>query len=460
MKEDTYMTTTSEPSIGERLSKLASSGVDTLIIGAPDVNGVFRTKRFALDLFCREDVEVAFSDYVFAADIQEELMTPRPGYQGYFPTAALGLPDVYVRPDWSLLRVLPWDTRTALVLGDFYTHGGDELAISPRGVLKRVIERLGRLGLHAMAGCEYEFFIFRGSPEDVRNHVGNLTPLSTGPAYGYGRGSDDEAILGNVRRMMEAAGIPVESANPEAAPGQSEITIRYANVLAAADYAFLYKQFVGELLARDGMTASFIAKLDKDGYGSSGHLHISLRDDSGEPQMVDLDDSLSATTHSAIGGFLETMAEFSSLYAPNVNSYRRYQSDYSFAGDTIAWGVDNRTCGVRLIHAGRNGTRLEARTPGADMNPYLALAAALAGIGHGLEQKLSSPPAVDADAYAEPGVQRVPNDLNTALGLLDNSAVARDWLGDEFVNFYVETRFWEAEQHRLAVTEWELRRYL
>ena len=449
-----------ETSVTERLAQLRNSGVDNLVIGAPDINGNFRTKRFSLGLFTKENVEIAFSDYLFAADRQEALMRPRAGFAGYFPTEAAGLPDVYVRPDWDLLRVLPWDPKTALVLGDFYTLDGEEVPISPRGVLKRVIRRLESMGLQAMAGCEFEFFIFRGRPEEVRANTRSLVPFSTGPAYSYVRGAEDELVLGSVRRFIEQAGIPLEAANPEAAPGQNEITIRYADALAAADHAFLYKQFISELLAREQLTASFIAKLTRDGYGNSGHIHVSLRDANGNPLMTAPDGDFSDTTYQALSGYLSTLPEFASFYAPYVNSYRRYQTPYSLGGDNIAWGVENRSCAVRLIHAGTHGTRLELRTPGSDMNPYVALAAALAGVGHGIEQKLQPPAACSGDAYQDESISRVPNDLTAATHLLHDSTLARDWLGSDFVDYYEETRFWETEQHRLAVTDWEVERYL
>ncbi|MFN8217765.1 MAG: glutamine synthetase family protein [Solirubrobacterales bacterium] len=445
---------------GQRLQQLKDAGVDTLVIGAADINGVFRSKRFALDLFSREEVEVAFSDYVFASDLTDELMVPRPGYEGYFPTAASGLPDIYVHPDWDLLRILPWEPEVALVLGDFHGHDGSELVVSPRGVLRRVIDRLRGLGFEPMAGAEYEFFVFKCPPEEAAADPSKLIPLSIGPAYSHTRAAADERVLGVLRRMINAAGIPVEAANPEAAQGQSEITIRYSDALSAADNAFLYRHFIQELAAREGLTASFIAKIDPQGYGSSGHLHVSLTDLEGEQQMLGDDGELTDTARQAIAGFLETMGPFTSFYAPVINSYRRYQTDYAFAGDTIAWGYDNRTCGLRVIKATPGSTRIESRTPGADLNPYIALAATLAGFGHGIEAGLEPPAPIPADAYTASGVGRVPNDLGSATRALEDSSVAADWLGEEFVNFYVETRFWETEQHRLAVTDWELRRYL
>jgi glutamine synthetase len=450
------------PTDADRLLALRESGVDTLIVGAPDINCEFRSKRFSLGLLTREEVEIAFSDYLFSCDIAEELMKPRDSYRGYFPTESTGLPDIFVRPDWNLLRVLPWDRSTAVVIGDHFTHGGDPMTISPRAVLRRVIERIRGLGYEPMAGSEYEFMVFRVAPQAAREAPAGLPPLSTGPAYGNARGAGDEPILGMVRRMMEEAGIPVESANPEAMAGQNEITLRYANAMTAADHAFLYKHFVRELLASEGLTASFIAKYDMAGYGSSGHLHMSLRhgSEAGSPALVDESGALSAVAHQAIAGFLATLEDFTAFYAPFVNSYRRFQMDHSWAGDNVSWGLDNRSCSLRVIHTTPASTRIESRVPGADMNPYIALAASLAGFGHGIEAGLEAPPRVDGDAYALPGIRKIPDDLHKAVERLDQSEIARDWLGEEFVNFYAETRFWDAEQHRLALTDWELRRYL
>lgn len=446
----------------QRLAAMRDGGVDTLIIGAPDTNGEFRTKRFALDLFSREEVEVAFSDYIFGCDITDELMTPRPSYDGYFPTESTGLPDFYVRPDWDTLRILPWDPSIAVVVGDHYTHGGDLMSISPRGVLRRVVERIRGLGYEPMAGTEFEFMVFRAEPDAARENPSGLQPLSTGPAYGNVRAAADEPVLGGVRRMMDAAGIPVEAANPEAMAGQYEITLRYSTATSAADHAFLYKHFVRELLARDGLTASFIAKYDPAGYGSSGHIHMSLRagDEEGPPALVDAGGGLSDLARQAIAGYLATLREFTAFYAPFVNSYRRFQLAHSWAGDTVTWGFDNRSCALRVLNTTPASTRIETRVPGADMNPYIALAAAFAGIGHGIEQGLAAPEQIVGDAYALENVERVPNDLAAAVQLLDDSAVARDWLGEEFVSFYAETRWWDAEQHRLALTPWELGRYL
>jgi glutamine synthetase len=313
-----------------------------------------------------------------------------------------------------------------------------------------------------MAGSEYEFLVFRTDPESARANPAGLPPLSTGPAYGNARSAADEQILGMVRRMMDQAGIPVESANSEAMAGQNEITLRYADAMTAADHAFLYKHWVRELLAREGFTGSFIAKYDMAGYGSSGHIHMSLREGSEAGRAVFVDESgeLSDLAHHSIAGFLATLEEFTSFYAPFVNSYRRFQMDHSWAGDNVSWGFDNRSCSLRVIHTTPASTRIESRVPGADMNPYIALAASLAGFGYGIENGLEAPPAVKGDAYAMPDIRKIPDDLHRAVALLDKSTIARDWLGEEFVNFYAETRFWDAEQHRLALTDWELRRYL
>jgi glutamine synthetase len=189
---------------------------------------------------------------------------------------------------------------------------------------------------------------------------------------------------------------------------------------------------------------------------------MSMRDESteGPPSFAGASDGLSEIAGHAIAGFLATLREFTAFYAPFVNSYRRYQMDHSWAGDTVSWGIDNRSCSLRVLNTTPASTRIESRVPGADMNPYIALAASLAGMGHGIEKRLEPPPRVIGDAYADETVQKIPNDLYAAVALLDESEIARDWLGPEFVNFYAETRYWDAEQHRLALTPWELRRYL
>ena len=446
----------------ERLRALREGGVDTLIIGAADTNAEFRSKRFALDLFSREEVEIGFSDYLFACDWVDELMSPRPTYDGYFPTVATGLPDIFVRPDWETLRVLPWEPVTAIVIGDYYSHAGEEMAISPRTLLRRMVERVRGLGYEPMAGCEYEFMVFRAEPDKARKNPVDLEPLAYGPAYGNARGAAEEPVLGMVRRMLDAARVPVEAANAEAMPGQSEITIRYSDAITAADNAFLYKHFVRELLAREGLTASFIAKYDPAGYGSSGHWHMSLRHGTadGEQAMLEPPGGLSKVAQQAIAGFLATLREFTAFYAPNVNSFRRFQMDHSWAGDTVTWGLDNRSCALRVLTTTPGSTRIESRVPGADTNPYISLAASLAGFVHGLENELEAPEPIVGDAYALEGVEKIPNDLPSAVALLDQSALARELLGEEFVNFYAETRWWEADQHRLAMTPWELSRYL
>ncbi|WP_445259236.1 glutamine synthetase family protein [Nocardioides aurantiacus] len=443
-----------------RLRSLKTDGIDTLIIGAVDLNAQLRVKRFPLALFLDNDeVEIAISDYVFAADLEERLMVPRAGYDGYFPTAAQGVPDLSVRPNWDTIRVLPWEPGTALVLGDFHSHDGAQLRVAPRTVLRRVLRRLEDMGYVPMIGVEYEFLIFKGTLADAKANPSQLEPLSVGPAYGYTRAALDEQYLGPLRRSILAAGIPVEAINPEAAPGQFEITIRYDEALKTADQALHYRDFVKELLGKQGLTASFIAKYGEL-YGSSGHVHVSLRDTQGRPLMTEDDGCLSRVTQHAIGGYLHTVREMTAIYAPTINSYRRYNSDYSFAGDTVAWGLDNRTCGLRVIHTTPKSTRLESRVAGADMNPYLTLAALLAGIGAGLEKGIDPPPATHGDAYTASGVERVPKDLRTATELFEQSDIARDWLGDDFVDFYVETRLWEVNEHRLSISDWELRRHL
>lgn len=443
------------------LADLATAGVDTLIVGGVDTNGEFRSKRFHMDAVSRLDMEIAFSDYCLACDVGDKLIVPRPGYTGYFPGADTGLPDITLRVDLSTLRILPWHRGTALAVGDFYNAEGELLSVAPRSVLRNAAAALRSFGLEAYVGVEFEFFVFRTPPEEARAAPVGLPVLSQGPSSSSLRSAIDEPVMRELRLMVNDAGIPVEATRPEAAAGQSEITLRYGAAELAADHAFLYKHFVREIVARQDMTASFIAKYDRSQYGSSGHLHLSLRrTDDGAPVMLTKDGQLSETAMHALGGLLSTLEEFTSFYAPTVNSYRRYQDETGWAGTRVSWGIDNRTCAVRVIQSTPESTRIECRVPGADINPYIAIAAALAGMCDGLESRTVPPPRVEGNAYLRQDLRRLPTDLPTAVALLDSSERARRWLGTEFVDFYAETRHAEAEAHRLALTEWEIGRYL
>jgi glutamine synthetase len=321
------------------------------------------------------------------------------------------------------------------------------------------------MGFEPYGGIELEFFIFRESPGSLQSrHERDLATYDARPStYGVVAGSAQEPIARVIREHMLEYGIPIEACNLENGPGQFEINIRYSDLLTAADHAFLFKNGVKEIAEQQGLLATFMAKPSPRWSGNSCHLHFSLTDRDGRQAFYDGGEprGTSRTMRHFMGGILDTMQETTAVLAPNVNSYRRFAA-YSWAGTTATWGVDNRSTGVRAICEGEQGTRVEHRQAGGDVNPYLAAAAALAGGLHGIEREIEPPEATDTDVYALPAgaVPELPRTLDRATDLLASSRLAREWLGDDFVSHYVEMKRAEFEAHFDAVTDWEIARYM
>ena len=252
-----------------------------------------------------------------------------------------------------------------------------------------------------------------------------------------------------MRETLRRYGLAVEACNPESGPGQLEINLGAAPALRAADEAFLLKSAVKEIAASQGLLATFMAKPRSDWPGSSCHLHLSLRD------------ATPSTMRHFIGGLLHGMAELTAIVAPTPNSYRRLVP-YSWAATTATWSIDNRSAGVRAIYRGGEITRVEHRQAGADANPYLVAAAALAAGLDGVRRACEPPPPVDGDVYAlaESAAPPLPATLAEATDLLERSALAREWLGDDVVDHCVAMRRNELAAQAAAVTDWETARYL
>lgn len=447
---------------------LRSIGVKTVVVGGTDTFGVMRGKRLPLAQLPRIlDDGMALCDVFWVMHLDESGLIPRPsGHRGYFPTETNGYPDILAVPDQTTLRLVPWHDDTALLLADWrHPHGGGPIPIDPRQVLKRVIERARHLGYDPMSAVELEFYLLR-EPTGVRHEKrsSELVPLADQPStYGVVLGAHHEWITGQIREQMAAFDIPIEACNPETGPGQFEINLRYTDSLSSADHAFLFKVGVKELAARNQLLATFMAKPRSDWAGNSAHVHISLRDTAtGAPVFHDPEaiDSMSAVMRQFAAGSLATMAEFTALMAPNPNSYRRF-TPYSWAATTATWGLDNRSTGLRAVLEGPSGTRLEHRQGGGDVNPYLATAAAIAGGIHGIERKLEPPALTAADVYATgKHPAQLPQSMDQALELLATSTVAEDWFGSDFISHYVTMKRAELDAQRLAVTDWEVARYL
>jgi glutamine synthetase len=428
----------------ERIRLLRRRGVETVILAGADTHGIMRGKRLPIaELPRAAEHGVALCEVIWALPVDERQPVQRPpGHAGYFPRD--GYPDMLALPDLGTARIVPWHDRTALLLCDFVDRDGGAVPVSPRAVLRSVVARAQSMGIEPVVGVELEFYLLRETPRSVADkRPAQLVAVDERPSvYGVVAASRSEPFAGAVRDTLREYGLAVEACNLESGPGQFEINLRAAPALQAADEAFLLKSAVKEIAARQGLLATFMAKPRSDWPGSSCHLHLSLR---------------GADLRHFIGGLLEGMAELTAIFAPTPNSYRRF-APYSWAGTTATWGVDNRSAGVRAI----GDTRVEHRQAGADANPYLAAAAALAAGLDGVRRRREPPPAVDGDVYAlaDSAVPALPATLAEATDLLERSALARDWLGDDVVDHCVAMRREELATQAAAVTDWEIERYL
>ena len=455
------------PTVDDVVAALPAE-IHTIVAGGPDSNGIMRGKRLPvgqLERVLREGL--AICDVFWVLTIDESDLVRRPATAaGYFPTERTGYPDIIARADLSTLRVVPWHDGTAFVLCDWrLPHEAGPVPLDPRHVLRTVVERGRAMGFDAYSALELEFYLLRETPGSVLDrHPWELTPLEPRPStYGVVMGARQEPVARLIRESMLAYGIPVEACNPETGPGQFEINLRYGPSLRAADDAFLFKSGVKELAAQQELLATFMAKPNSDWAGNSCHAHMSLRTLDGDPAFHDdtAPHGVSELMRHFVGGVLASMPDLTALMAPTPNSYRRY-TPYSWAGTTATWGVDNRSTGLRAIVEGPAGTRLEHRQPGGDANPYLVTAAMLAAGLHGIENGIEPPEPVGSDVYgmSTPPGTALPRSLAAAVDLLEGSTTARQWLGDDFVDHYVELKRAEVEAQALAVTDWEIRRYL
>jgi glutamine synthetase len=456
------------PEALDLIARVEADGVRTIVVGGSDTHGVMRGKRLPVSQL-RAVLEhgMPLCDVFWVMHVDESDLVARPeGHVGYFPTEKLGYPDITAVPDLSTARLVPWHDDSLFLLCDWHLpHGGGPVPIAPRNVLKSVVERAHAMGFEAYSALELEFYLF-DEPLGThhRKRPAELVPLQERPStYGVVLGSHQEDISSVIRQSMLEYDLPIEACNPETGPGQFEINLRYDRSLRSADDAFLFKSAVKEVAGQLGFLASFMAKPNHEWAGNSCHTHISLRTLEGEAVFYDAadPDGVSATMRHFVGGLLSVMPELTALMAPTPNSYRRF-TPYSWAGTTATWGVDNRSTGLRAIVEGPFGTRLEHRQPGGDVNPYVATAVALAGGLHGIANGIDAPELMRDDVYAMPSsaVPGLPRSLSEALGLLDGSAMAREWFGVDFVDHFVAMKRAELAAQALAVTDWEVSRYL
>ncbi|HWV37106.1 MAG TPA: glutamine synthetase family protein [Vulgatibacter sp.] len=439
--------------------EIEAKRIEVAKLGVFDVDGIFRGKYVALDkLWSGVRKGLGFCDVVFGWDCGDRL------YDNSRLTGwHTGYPDAVARVDLSTFRPIPWETGAAAFLLDVEDEQGRPHPASPRGLLKRVAARAREMGFAPRYSYEFEFFLFRETPETVRRKgYRNLRPLSPGMfGYSWLRSSENAAIVHDLVDGCRAFRIPIEGFHTETGPGVYEVAIAYDDVVEAADRAALFKTAAKEICSRHGVMACFMAKWNAELPGCSGHVHQSLWSlDGGRNLFFDPkgERGMSVTSRRFLAGQLELMPELTALVAPTVNSYKRYVPGV-WAPLNASWGFENRTCALRVI-GGADGTsaRIEHRQPAADSNPYLTMATLLAAGLYGIERGLEPPAGVRADATAMQA-PALPRTLDEAVARLEESARARELLGDDFVDHFVRTRQWEARQYQQAVTSWELERY-
>jgi glutamine synthetase len=431
----------------EALRAAVSEGtVDTVLLAMTDMQGRLQGKRLNARHFLDEvlDHGAEACNYLLAVDVE---MNTVDGYA--ISSWERGYGDFEWTPDLDTLRLLPWQPGTALCLADVRWADGSPVAPSPRQVLRRQIDRLAARGLSAFAATELEFIVFRDSYEQAW-HKGfrDLEPANLyNGDYSVLGTARVEPLIRRIRNDMLGAGLRVENSKGECNLGQHEINFTYAAALQTADEHAVYKTGAKEIAAQEGMAITFMAKYDER-EGSSCHVHLSLRRDDGSA----LFDDDPAAFHRFMAGQLACLRELTLLHAPNINSYKRFAAE-SFAPTAVAWGRDNRTCALRVVGHGP-ATRMELRMPGADVNPYLSLAAIIAAGLHGMDAGLELEDAVEGNAYAA-GKPRVPATLRDAAELFDGSAIAREAFGEEVVAHYLNNARVELDAYDAAVTDWE-----
>jgi glutamine synthetase len=415
-------------SLDELRADVESGAIDTVVVAFTDMQGRLMGKRVQAEFFLEDTVDHGAEgcNYLLALEME---MDPVPGYA--LASWDQGYGDFRLRPDMDTLRRIPWLEGTALVLSDVLKHDGADVNQSPRQVLKAQVARAEELGLAPMFGSELEFFVLKESYAEAHaKHYRDLTPsVPYILDYHILATTYDEPLIRQIRNGMQAAGIRVESSKGEAWPGQHEINFRYADAVTMADNHTVYKNGAKEIAHLNGCSITFMAKPDHTWIGSSCHIHSSLWRD-GENAFA----GESEIFERYLAGQIAALKDLAIFMAPTINSYKRYSAG-SWAPTTLAWGHDNRTCGFRIVGEGK-AMRTETRIPGGDVNPYLSFAALLAAGLYGIENELELPPPLEGNAY-ESDAERFPHSLREAIAALEESTIARQALGDEVVDHYL-----------------------
>lgn len=439
-------------------AELRGGDFDTLIVAAPDMSGRLLGRRMAPSLLDRvADQGVGISTCVFAWDITQEssfttgLANPETGWR-----------DVVLRPDMATLRRAGWLERTAIVIADICDPATGELVpIAPRTIARRQQELLSRHRRRAWVATELEFYLFRENYDALRQngyHVMTPTTL-TRADYTIQQTDGWEHFFQPLRRALDDSGLQLEMSQGEWGLGQWEINLTYGDPVDVADRHALFKLAVRDVAARAGLSATFMAKPVVDQVGSSCHIHLSMRDQDGAALFFDPagDHAMSLALRHAVGGILATAPGLMLFHAPTVNAYRRTTSQ-GFAGHGATWAFDNRTVSCRVLGEDADSLRIEWRVPGADVNPYLAIAGLLAAADHGIEEQIDPGEMSEGNAY-DTAVPAFPTDLLAAADAMSADPFARSAFGSDVISQYTVAARAEAAAFAGAVTDWEKARY-
>ncbi|MBE0581604.1 glutamine synthetase family protein [Devosia sp.] len=444
--------------LAELRKDVAAGSIDTVLVAFPDMQGRMIGKRFQAEYFLEvANDETHGCDYLLADDID---MEPVPGYEA--ANWGKGYGDFVMKPDLDTLMKANWLDGTAIVLCDLSDHHHHEPIVhSPRAILKAQIARLAAMGYTANAATELEFYLF---DEDYRTiaqngHARAQTAGDYIQDYHIFQTTKEEGVMRALRKHLQASGIPVESSKGEWGPGQEEINVKYADALTMADRHVVLKNATKEIAWSQGKAVTFMAKWDYTLAGSSSHIHMSLADKSGKPLFVDGKDErgMSDLMKHFMAGQLAYARDITYFLAPYINSYKRFQAG-TFAPTKAIWSPDNRTAGFRLCGEHSKSIRVECRMGGADLNPYLAIAALIAAGIKGIEDKMPLEPAFVGDAYITKKLREIPKTLREATDTLRKSKMLKDAFGEQVIGHYVHTAEWEQFEYDRRVTDWELKR--
>jgi glutamine synthetase len=437
------------------LAEIKKGTFHTIIVAMPDMQGRWVGKRVTARHFAAAVAKGGTHACAYLLTVDME-MDPLPGFA--LTSWEKGYGDLNLAPDFSSWKALSWLPGTALVVADALDHHGHAVSVAPRSVLKAQVARAASRGASLKMASELEFYLLRESYESA--HAKNWAGLDHFGAYieDYHilQGTRIEGVVGDIRNRLEESGVPVETSKGEWGPGQHEINLEYAAPVEMADRHTVYKHAAKEIAMQKGCAITFMAKLDAGLAGSSCHIHASLWDKAGRRSRFSAGGKPTQEFRWFLGGMMSLAREFSLLYAPTVNSYKRYQAA-TFAPTRVAWARDNRTCGFRVVGEG-DSLRIENRIPGADANPYLAFAATIAAGLYGIEKKIAPPEEFHGDAYKSK-VTSVPKTLAEATDLFEKSAAAKACFGPEVHAHYLHAARCELAAYDKAVTDWEKRRY-